>query len=456
MDIKQCIKEQKTYFQRGHTLSLKSRLQALDSLEQQIRLQKQELLQALAVDLAKPAQEAYMTEIAMILTELRMYRRHLASWMKPQKRPTPISAGPGRSRIIPRPYGVVLIMSPWNYPLQLSLIPLISALAAGNCAIVKPSEDAPASAAALAAVLKAALPPQLVQIIQGGREINRLLLQENFDYIFFTGGATMGRIVMTQAAASLIPVTLELGGKSPCLITEDADLDQAAKRILFGKLLNAGQTCVAPDYVLVPRNQGQAFVSNLENWLKTFFAGQNPLFLEDWPKIITPKHFQRLLALLQDGNIAVGGDWDEKKRKIQPTILYPASFEQAAMQEEIFGPLLPVIPYDNVSRAIEQINARPHPLALYVFCRDKKHAEQIFSRIPCGGGCVNDTIMHLVNLHLPFGGVGESGMGAYHGKTGCDTFSHYQSIFYKSSPDWPLRYRPYTPRKRQWIEKLLK
>ncbi len=454
MSIHSIVTHQRAYFRSGATLSLRTRKRALSALLQEIISREEFLLEALKQDLGKSPFEGYMTEVGLVKDELRFHLKHLAQWARDTPIHTPITHFPSRSWTHKEPYGIVLIMSPWNYPLQLALEPLIGALSAGNCAVLKPSAYAPATSRALAELISAALSPELVTVIEGGREENQALLEEHFDYIFFTGSPDVGRYVMEKAARYLTPITLELGGKSPCIVTPSANLNLAAKRIAFGKLLNAGQTCVAPDYVLVHESLKSRLTTLIAREV-TRFLGEDPFSHPDFPHIINQKHFDRLCGLMKEGNILFGGRTEDGR--ISPTLLDGVDGSSAVMQEEIFGPILPILPYKELDEVIEFIQDRPKPLALYLFTRSKQTEKTILSRLSFGGGCVNDTIVHLATSHMPFGGVGSSGMGSYHGKASFDTFSHTKSILKKSNwLDLPVRYHPYTPAKERLLRLLLK
>ncbi|MCI8871206.1 MAG: aldehyde dehydrogenase [Lawsonibacter sp.] len=450
MSVSSLLSAQRGYFRSGATLPLPARKRALRALLRQVTLQEGALLAALREDLGKARFEGYMTEVGLVKDELRFHLKHLDRWAAGRRVPTPPAQFPGRSRIRPEPLGAVLIMAPWNYPVQLSLEPLIGALSAGNCAVLKPSAYAPASSRALAKLISGALPPELAAVAEGGREENQALLEQKFDYIFFTGSVSVGRYVMEKAARHLTPVTLELGGKSPCIVTPSAHLRTAARRIAFGKLLNAGQTCVAPDYLLVHESVKDRLIPLLEEAFAEFL-GPNPLSNPDYPRIVNQKHLERLTGLLEGERVLFGGQTEGLR--IAPTLLDCADGDAPVMQEEIFGPILPLLTYRSLEQALDFIRDRPRPLALYLFTQNKKEEEAVFSGASFGGGCVNDTVVHLATPHMPFGGVGESGMGACHGKASFDTFSHYKSVLKKSAlPDPPVRYHPYTPGK----EKLLR
>ena len=444
--FEEMLARQREYVRAGNTRPFSFRLRQLTLLEQALQADEAVLLQALKEDLGKAPFEGYETELGILLEELRFAKRNLAAWMRPRRVPTPLMHFPSKSVIVREPLGVVLILSPWNYPLQLTLAPLIAALSAGNCAVVKPSRYAPKTAAALQRMLAACFPPELVSVVQGGREENQELLALRFDHIFFTGSPQVGRVVMEAAAKHLTPVTLELGGKSPCLIDETAQLDLAARRIAWGKGLNAGQTCVAPDYVLLPAGRVKGFAAAYRKAVRRFY-GADPLSNPEYPRIITQRHFERLCRLMESGTVLWGGRTDPSRLKIEPTLLFGVAPQSAVMQEEIFGPLLPLVPYETIEEALGLIESLEKPLAFYLFTRDKALAKRVLLQVPFGGGCINDTVIHLSNPRLPFGGVGESGMGAYHGKKGFDTLSHEKSVLLKSDKlDIPFRYPPYGKR----------
>jgi aldehyde dehydrogenase (NAD+) len=367
---------------------------------------------------------------------------------------TPAIQWPASSAIHPEPYGVCLIVAPWNYPFQLAVAPLIAAIAAGNCAVVKPSELAPLTSATLDRILRQAFNPSHVAVVEGDSSVSRALLDEPFDKIFFTGSTRVGKIVMKAAARHLTPVTLELGGKSPCIVADDAHLPLAARRIAWGKFINAGQTCVAPDYLLVQENVKDELLAGIEASIRTFY-GENPAKSADYARIINRGHFDRLVALLKTGPIRTGGNTDAQDRYIAPTVLDPVCWNDPIMGEEIFGPLLPVISFSSLNEAVEAVKTRPAPLALYFFGNSKAAREKVIGGISFGGGCVNDTLVHLGSPHLPFGGVGQSGMGSYHGKAGFDAFSHRKSVLKRGAfPDAPVRYPPFSQWK-TWLAKRL-
>ncbi len=453
--MKEIVERQRAYYRAGNTRPYAFRKKMLEKLEKAIRKYEQEIKSALYKDLRKSSQEAYMTEIGLVLSEISYVKRHLKKWMREKKVSAPLAQFPAYGRIKREPYGVVLIMAPWNYPLLLNIEPLCDAIAAGNCCILKTSAYAPNTSRVLKYMIEETFPADYIRVIEGGREVNRQLLEERFDYIFFTGSPQVGKLVMEKAAATLTPVTLELGGKSPCIVDELVNVDMAAKRIVFGKFINCGQTCVAPDYVLVHKKKKEELIKALIKWIY-YFWGENPLENPDYPKMITEKHFQRVKNLMNEGRIRLGGKTDEEKMQITPTILDMVKWEYKIMGEEIFGPVLPILEYDNVQNLIETLEKKEKPLALYVFTRDKKVKEEILSRLSFGGGCVNDTLMHLATSSMGFGGVGNSGMGSYHGKEGFETFSHKKSILHRGIfPDFTIRYPVYSRKKEKIIRKLL-
>lgn len=442
-DIRAIVAKQKAHFITGQTLPRAFRAEQLKRLADWMDAHEQDILSALSLDLGKSAFEAYLTEFAMVKQELSDARSHLRAWMKPKRARTAIGQIPGRCRILSEPYGVALIMSPWNYPFQLAVAPLIGAICAGNCAVVKPSAYAPATSALISGMLGECYPPEYVAVVEGGRAENTALLEQAFDYIFFTGSPAVGRLVMEKASAHLTPVSLELGGKSPVIVDESADIPLAARRLMWGKLINAGQTCVAPDYVLVHSRLEKALVEALTAECRRMF-GDEPLLNDEYPKIVNRKHLDRLLSLLSSGTVALGGQADIQNRKLAPTILTDVDWASPVMSEEIFGPILPILRYESLDDALARIRERPKPLALYLFTQDRAVERRVLDSVSFGGGCVNDTIMHLATSHMPFGGVGESGMGRYHGRWSFETFSHQKSVLWRGArPDVPLRYAPY-------------
>lgn len=435
---------QKEYFQSGATLPLEFRLAQLRSLYRGIKRFEPQILEALRSDLEKSAEESYMSEIGMCLTEIRHTARHLREWSRPQRVPTPLMHFPGSSRIVREPRGVCLIIAPWNYPFLLAVGPMISAIAAGNCVTLKPSEYAPATAAVLEKMLDVCFEERFCRTVTGGAVVSAAETARPYDMIFFTGSTAVGRKVMAAAAQNLTPVVLELGGKSPCIVDETADLPVAAARIIWGKCLNSGQTCVAPDYVLVARSRKDALIREMQKAICRFY-GEDPCENSAYPRIVNERHFDRLAAMLPE-DPAVGGRVDRESLKIEPTLIETTLNDQSPlMTEEIFGPLLPIVPYDNIHEALGYILSRPRPLALYLFSRNRKLQRRVVETIPFGGGCINDTISHITTPYLPFGGTGDSGMGAYHGRCGYETFTHAKSILSKPfRPDLPVRYPPLT------------
>ena len=456
MEYQKLVSHQREFFRSGKTLPVEFRIRALKKLQSEIKAREAEIMEALKKDLNKSKFESYMTEIGMVLDEIRHCIAHVKQWSKPKSVRTPLAQFPSKSFTISEPYGVVLVMAPWNYPFQLCIEPLIGALAAGNCAVLKPSAYASETSAAINRLITACFPKEYVAVIEGGRKENQGLLATEFDYIFFTGGVEVGKLVMEAAAKFLTPVSLELGGKSPCIIEKSADISLAAKRVAFGKYLNAGQTCVAPDYVLVQKEVEEEFLEKLVFWIHKFF-GEDPLKNENLPKIINEHHFHRLLSLLEGETIVTGGTSEEQTRKIAPTVLKQVSKEANIMKEEIFGPILPVLTYDSISEVVAYVTAHPKPLACYLFTTNKQVEQMILKQISFGGGCINDTIIHLATPHMGFGGVGASGMGSYHGVESFQTFSHKKSIVKKANwLDLPMRYHPYTEKNLKMVRKFLK
>ena len=443
MEYKSMLHTQRAYFQTGDTKDVEFRIRQLKKLYQWITVHEQEIMDALYMDLNKSNFEAYATEIGIVKEEIRYTLKHLRKWAAPKRVPTPITQFPSKSFIYPEPYGIVLIMSPWNYPFQLTIAPLVGAICAGNCAVVKPSAYSPHTTKVMADMLRELFQEKYIAVVEGGRQENQALLNEKFDYIFFTGSVNVGKYVMEKASAHLTPVSLELGGKSPCIVDETADLKLAAKRIVWGKFLNSGQTCVAPDYILVQNSVKDKLVRYMEKYIRKMF-GKDPIQNPDYPKMINEKHFNRVLGLIERAHVVCGGGSDVDMLKIEPTVLDQVTWESPVMQEEIFGPLLPVLTFYDIEEAIQMVNARPRPLALYYFTKDKQREAMMLKQVSYGGGCINDTIVHLATSHMPFGGVGNSGMGGYHGKDSFDTFTHKKSIMKKSVRlDIPIRYAPF-------------
>lgn len=442
-------------FDSGVTRSLEWRRHQLQQMIRMLEENEDRFLAALKTDLGKPGIEGFITDIAFVTSEIKLMLKNLRKWNKPLRVPTPLVTKPAKSRLIPEPLGVVLVIAPWNYPVQLLLVPAAGALAAGNTVALKPSEVSSATSHVLAELVPAYLDTAAVSLIEGGVTETTALLEQRFDHIFYTGNGTVGRIVMAAAARHLTPVTLELGGKSPVIIDESANLVVAARRVAWGKWLNAGQTCVAPDYVLIKDSLKPQFIDELGKAIRDFY-GSDPQTSDSFGRIVSDRHFNRLRHLMTGGRTVIGGDSSSEDRYISPTVLTDADLDSPLMQEEIFGPLLPVIPVQSVNEAINFITARPHPLALYVFAERKAVVNEVLSRTTAGGVTVNGTLMHLTNPHLPFGGVGESGMGGYHGKAGVRLFQHLKPVLMRGTRiDPSLAYPPYTERKMKIFRKVL-
>lgn len=455
-DIRTLIESQRAYFHSGATLDVDFRLRALQKLKAAIRAHESDIHTALQKDLGKSAFEGYMCETGLVLSEISYMQKHVRSFAREKRVRTPLAQFASRSFQKPSPYGVVLIMSPWNYPFMLTIDPLIDAIAAGNTAVLKPSAYSPNTGGVIRQIISECFDPRYVCVVTGGRAENACLLGEHFDYIFFTGSQTVGKEVMRRAADHLTPVTLELGGKSPCIVEKSADLKLAAKRIVFGKYLNCGQTCVAPDYLYCDRAIKDSLIAEIKRQIQLQY-GETPLENPDYGKIINEKHFHRILALIDKEKIVHGGHFDPQTLRLEPTVMDRVTFADAVMQEEIFGPILPVLTYDTLEQAITTVNSMPHPLALYVFTGSKQVAREVTKRCGFGGGCINDTIIHLATSEMGFGGFGESGMGSYHGKEGFLTFSHTKSIVDKKTwIDLPMRYQPYTKRNEKLLRTFLK
>lgn len=456
MEISALVKRQRAFFFQGETLDYSFRLKALKRLSAAINELEEEIKTALKVDLNKSEIESFMTEIGIVQSETKLVIKNLKSWMKKQKVKTAGLLFPAKCYIIPEPYGVALIMSPWNYPFLLTMVPLISAIAAGNCVVIKPSAYSPETAKIIVKIISSCFKTDFCAVVTGSRQENTELLKQKFDYIFFTGSTEVGKVVMSSAAQHLTPVTLELGGKSPVIVDETANIDLAAKRLVFGKFINAGQTCVAPDYIMVHHSQKEELLKKLKYHINKQYPKNTKGEIIDYPRIVNEKHFQRLKNLMKGQNVAVRGKSDLEKLIIEPTILTDVPLDSPIMKEEIFGPLLPIIEYQDIKTVIKEIRSRPKPLALYVFSSQEKSWQKIIKTVAFGGGCINDCLLHVASTYLPFGGVGESGMGRYHGKAGFDTFSHYKSIVNKSMKiDIDMRYRPYNKTKIKLIRGLL-
>jgi len=456
MKLETVAKTLKEAHQNDGFFNVQIRIRKLEQLKKVIINNESGITQALKTDLGKSAFESYSTEIGFILEEISYILKHLESWAKVKKVKTPFTLFPGKSFIHPEPYGAVLIISPWNYPFQLSLSPFIGAIAAGNRVILKPSEFAGETSSIIKKIINEVFKEDEALVVEGGLEETQILLKQKFDYIFFTGSTAVGKIIMKAAAEYLTPVTLELGGKCPCLIEESANIDIAAKRVAWGKFLNAGQTCVAPDYILIPRNLQDQFIERLNHYISAFY-GVDVKKSADYPRIVNHRHFDRLKELLIPSKIAIGGQLNREENFIGPTVMKDVEWSDKVMLDEIFGPILPVIPYEDIQDAVKNILNYPKPLAFYLFSENSVKQKAIISMIPFGGGCINDTVIHLANPDLPFGGVGTSGIGSYHGKKSFDTFTHYKSLYQQGTlVDIPLRYPPYNDQKLTWIKFFLR
>ena len=436
------IAKQREFFFSQKTKNVEYRIEKLKKLKQVIKERENEICKALERDLGKSSVESYMAEIGMVLEDLSYAIRHTKKWSKREYHLSPIAQFPSSSYRIAEPYGITLIVSPWNYPFLLTIQPLVGAISAGNCAVVKPSEFSVYTSKIMKELIEEVFEPEYVSVYLGEKEVAEELLECKFDYIFYTGSTRVGKIVMESAAKNLTPVTLELGGKSPCIVDEKSNI-RLAKRIIFGKMLNCGQTCVAPDYVFVQKNVKNDFIKYCKEYIEKFI-GKDWITNKEYPKMISERQFDRMINLIEKDDIIYGGEHNRKSLKIQPTLLDNKSFKSKAMQEEIFGPILPIIEYSKIEETIKYINENNKPLALYLFTNNKKVEKRILKEVSFGGGCINDTIIHLASTKLGFGGVGYSGMGEYHGKYSFKTFSHYKSIINKSTLiDLPMRYHPY-------------
>ncbi|MDD6615751.1 MAG: aldehyde dehydrogenase [Lachnospiraceae bacterium] len=452
MDIERLVKEQRSWYQKGKTRSVGWRISALKTLRKGIITHEKEIQEALKKDLGKSVTEGYMCETGMVLSELSYMISHLRKFAGEKRVPTPLAQFYSKSFVSPEPYGVVLVMSPWNYPFMLSIEPAIGAIAAGNCVIIKPSAYAPATSAVTAKLIRECFASHFVAVVEGGRAENTKLLEQRFDFIFFTGSVSVGKLVMEKASKNLTPVCLELGGKSPCIVDRTANLKLAARRIVFGKYLNLGQTCVAPDYLFVQEEVKEPLLKEMEKCIRRQF-GKNPLDNPDYGKIINEKHFRRLTGLMRGEQIRIGGTVKESTLQIEPTVLEGITPDSRIMQEEIFGPILPVMTFHDLSEVVTYVNRHEKPLALYLFTRSRRSERRILTSCSFGGGCINDTVIHLATSAMGFGGVGNSGMGSYHGRDSFELFTHHRSIVKKYNwIDLPMRYQPYTG----WKEALVR
>ena len=442
--IEDVVKQQRAFFERKETFDVNYRIRYLKKLKETILEYQQDIYQALKDDLGKSVSESYMCEVGLTLSELSYQIKHIKKWNRPKRHRTDLANFHGKSYSVYEPYGVVLVMAPWNYPFMLTMEPVIGAVAAGNCVVAKPSAYSPATSAIIKKILEKVFEEEYVTVVEGGRAENTELLEQKFDYIFFTGGVTVGRLVMEKASRHLTPVSLELGGKSPCVIDKTANLKLAAKRLAFGKYLNLGQTCVAPDYLLIDQEIKDEFLKIFIDTVKKMY-GDSPLDNKDYGKMINEKHYTRVMGFIDREKVVLGGQGREDELRIEPTILDHVAAEDAVMQEEIFGPILPVLTYAKLEEAVKFIEERPHPLALYIFSNDKKVQKYFTEKLAFGGGCINDTVLHLATSRMGFGGVGNSGMGAYHGIQSFRTFTHEKSILKKYNwIDMPMRYQPYS------------
>lgn len=455
-EIQSLLEKQRAYYKSGATLSVSFRIARLKKLYDTVQKYEGEILDALTADLGKSHYEGFMCELGLVYGELSYMLRHIKKFAKRKRVPSPGSQFPSRSFRQPIPYGNTLIMSPWNYPFLLTIEPLVDALAAGNTAILKPSGYSTATSRIVQTIITEAFPPEYVAVVTGGRAENAALLEQKFDFVFFTGSQAVGKEVLRHAAEHLTPTVLELGGKSPCIVDKTADIRLAAKRIVFGKFLNCGQTCVAPDYILCERSVQAEFLSEVENQIKLQF-GEHPLERKDYGKIINQKHFDRLCGLIAPTKVVIGGETEPEACRIAPTVMNDVSEDDPVMQEEIFGPILPILPFDRFDEVVEKLKEKDKPLALYLFSTDKAQINRVTTELSYGGGCINDVIIHLTSSEMGFGGVGESGMGSYHGKDGFDAFSHYKSILEKKNwLDLPMRYQPYDQANEKYLRFFMK
>ena len=452
LEIRALVERQRAYYRSGETIPAEFRVRQLKRLYDTVKKYQNEINHALTSDLGKSSYEGFMCESGLVLTEISYMIKHTKKLAKPKRVRTPLAQFPSKSYVQPVPYGNTLIMSPWNYPFLLTLDPLASAIAAGNTAIVKPSAYSPATSKIVEKIVAECFPPEYVAVVTGGRAENAALLDQKFDFVFFTGSQAVGKEVLRHTAEHLTPAVLELGGKSPCIVDASANIKLAAKRIVFGKYLNCGQTCVAPDYILCERSVKDEFVNAVISEIKKQY-GEDPLSNNDYGKIINEKHFARLLGLIDENKVVFGGNSNPDTCRIAPTVMDNVTYDDAVMGEEIFGPIMPILTFDNFDDVVDELKSKDQPLALYLFTSDKKHIKRVTTELSYGGGCINDVIIHLATSEMGFGGVGESGMGSYHGKEGFDAFSHYKSIVDKKTwLDLPMRYQPY---KSKLYERLL-
>ena len=452
-EIKTIVEAQRAFFRNGETLSLKFRQRALCALSKAMKIWESRIAEALWKDLHKSYEEAYLTELSIVLGEIDSHLHHLKRWMLPKHVGTPVKMMPSRSKVMAEPLGCTLIMAPWNYPVQLLLNPLVGAISAGCTAVLKPSPYVPHTSKVLEAMIKETFRPEYIAVVQGNRDVNTALLAERYDLIFFTGSPQLGRTVMRAASENLTPVVLELGGKSPCIVDKDANIGMAARRIAWGKSLNAGQTCIAPDYLLVHEDVKEPLVAALKKEFACLL-GPNPKEAKHFVRIVNERAFDRLVGYIEGADVVMGGDYDRSERYIAPTIIDHVDVDSPIMQEEIFGPIFPIVTFRTTDEAIHFVQEREKPLALYYFSESKQSIRKVLKHTSSGGTCINDTIMHIANEKLPFGGVGASGMSAYHGKESFDVFSHHRAVVTTTTRlDLPFRYMPYKFFK--WIKGLL-
>ncbi len=451
-EIQTLLEKQRTYYRSGATIPVKFRIEQLKKLYATVKKYQNEINDALTSDLGKSHYEGFMCESGLVLTEISYMIKHTKKFAKRKTVATPLAQFHSRSYKQPVPYGNTLIMSPWNYPFLLTLDPLADAIAAGNTAIVKPSAYSPATSKIVEKIIKECFAPEYVAVVTGGRAENTALLDQKFDFVFFTGSQAVGKEVLRHTAEHLTPAVLELGGKSPCIVDSSANIKLAAKRIVWGKYLNCGQTCVAPDYILCERSVKDEFVKAVVSEIKKQY-GANPLENKDYGKIINERHFARLCGLIDEKKVVIGGTSNAATCQIAPTVMDNVTYDDAVMGEEIFGPIMPILTFDDFDTIVDELKQKDKPLALYLFTSNKKHIKRVTTELSYGGGCINDVVIHLATSEMGFGGVGESGMGAYHGKDGFDAFSHYKSIVDKKTwLDLPMRYQPFTSK---LYEKLL-
>ena len=455
--LRELFKAQRQYFDKGNTKKLLFRIRSLRALKKSVQRKEKEIMQALEKDLSKPDFESFSAELAMFYEEVNYAINKVRAWSRPEKKKTPLVLEPGKSWVQPDPKGVVLIIGPWNYPFQLVMVPLVGAIAAGNCAMIKPSDKTPNTSDVITSIIQETFEPEFITSIQGpGSEVGNMMVEKfSFDHIFFTGSTGTGKKIMAKAAAHLTPVTLELGGKSPAIVMEDAKLDVTARRIVWGKFMNAGQTCIAPDYVLVHETVKEKLIDEMGRVIWEFY-GKDPQLSKDYARIVTQQRFDKLLSFLKEGSIRRGGNYDREELYIAPTVLDEISLENSVMKEEIFGPILPILSFKNSEEVVSIVRENRNPLALYLFTENKKNEGLILNQLEFGGGCINTCIIHAASQHLPFGGVKTSGMGRYHGKDSFDTFSNYKSVVRSAtSLDPGLKYPPYEPKNIQMLKKLL-